>query len=189
MSFDWVLGRPEDCEYTLSGYWTEQGYYAVPVAKLPKHRETRRLLHGLNNGNTAKQVVLSAENQIAIHEAGHAVVAHRLGARVTSIHCRPDSGLTCAVLGSDPLTRVAYFYAGIAAENAILGSRGFDCALDEHDARGVAQSAKGRPDLIAKGRALAFLTARKHRSDIERLARALATDGHLTGPEILKHMR
>jgi hypothetical protein len=57
-------------------------------------------------------------NPIAVHEAGHAVVAHYYGLPLESVTLRRDTGTTLLAEGvrPTPLIHAAFCYAGMAAE-------------------------------------------------------------------------
>jgi hypothetical protein len=131
--------------------------------------------------------------QLAFHEAGHAVVAHFLGADVSEVLISPDGGATVWSPRRDQAEIIA-LGAGFEAEFALLGRR----TMRHFGGRDIPQ----RIDLLRQMNWLGdepFAAVDKATQLIVRHARVwpcivrvafrLMADGHLTAHEFLDQVR
>jgi hypothetical protein len=122
---------------------------------------------------------------VAVHEAAHVVVARRLGWRVRSAQVFADgSGYTddVAPAGGEATT--------VAVQNAVIALAGpcasarqrwflpAGCGHDERDAR---RALRGTGVSYNQARTQARRLVDRHWRDIDKVARRLYHDGHLTG--------
>jgi hypothetical protein len=117
---------------------------------------------------------------LAVHEAGHAVVAQRLGLVITKIELEDLDGYSF-VLDSDrarPNVQLAMLKAGVAAEREILGAEMVMRPHDNSDQQRIADvlaliDRRLWPSLLAQAQQQAQRMVRVHRGTIFEVANAL----------------
>jgi ATP-dependent Zn protease len=124
--------------------------------------------------------------EVAVHEAGHSVIARVVGLRSGRATLSDHDGVARAYFADDgSLNNVVAVLAGRAATEVILGrASDYDCSIDDDIAKRML-AAKG---FVGFGMRTKLYDARalirQHRAAVERVARALLVRGTLSGDEI-----
>lgn len=156
--------------------------------RAPTHAGGRVDLHGAPSGIYIGAGVDRRPNPIAIHEAGHAIVAFRLGLAPTRIHVQGSGGVTRHVPTKDLAAVPAIAAAGMAAEE-LFGVRAPRSLNDRRMAHTAARmlAGTGRPtaaDFLTAGIYAAQAIVRHNREAIASLAARLGIAAELSGPEL-----
>lgn len=130
--------------------------------------------------------------ETAVHEAGHAVVAVRLGMRFVSAHAVPSSNVHGVLFGqtrmmnlpADPMENAIVIYAGPAAEREFFGRARPVAGTDRTQLRELAGD-RGEP-WRRRARERARELVRANRAAVERVATALLLHGWLTDGDVLE---
>ena len=131
------------------------------------------------------------QSVVAIHEAGHAVAAHVLGATVTELSICPDAqsfGRAYWDGASNWRDQILILLAGAVAEvrcslEYVAGLAGDERDLEQVDELLKRHSARPARDLAEALQRAAALVAR-HKLSIQDLGALLLKSNHLKGPEL-----
>lgn len=134
--------------------------------------------------------MVTQRESTAYHEAGHAVVAYRLGLVVDSTTIRPDPaketlGVSLSegpwMNGSTDDDQITVLYAGLAAERLVEpGAQVEDGAFGDYEQAAVLHGLESRPAHLEER---AATVVAEHRAAIEAVAQALLEHETLPGDE------
>jgi|SRR5690606_28627761 len=114
--------------------------------------------------------------QIALHEAGHAIAAQKVGGYVKYAWMTDNEGAVGARLPNDPVKRIAFYRAGREAVKSSAGCEDDDAAIKQI-LRDVKSSDRSR--VRRDGFKLAQKITSSHRGEIRRYAKKLDKAGEL----------